>query len=224
MIEKAAIEARDILLKAKDEATGIIREMNHIAESASTDTIKDLNNLRNKLNDSIRTINESATNEINHGTLSASDLSKGTKVIINHLNQKGTIIDSPKNNKVLVQVGVTKLNVDMRNLSLDWTKSENKKQASATTSSTSHFKEKKISNEINLIGLNVNEAIDIVDKYLDDCYLSGLNTIRIVHGKGTGKLRQGIHTFLKKHPHVKNFRLGTFGEGEMGVTIVELKK
>ena len=83
---------------------------------------------------------------------------------------------------------------------------------------------KNISNEINVIGLNVDEAIYVVDKYLDDCYLTSLNTIRIVHGKGTGKLRQGIHTFLKKHPHVKSFRLGTFGEGEMGVTVIEFKK
>ena len=70
----------------------------------------------------------------------------------------------------------------------------------------------------------MDEAIQIVDKYLDDCTLGSLEKVRIVHGKGTGKLRQGIHTFLRKHPHVKNFRLGTFGEGEMGVTVVELKK
>lgn len=85
------------------------------------------------------------------------------------------------------------------------------------------MKQKNISNEINVIGLNIDEAIYIIDKYLDDCSLSSLDTVRIVHGKGTGKLRQGIHTFLKKHPHVKTFRLGTFGEGEMGVTVVGLK-
>ena len=59
---------------------------------------------------------------------------------------------------------------------------------------------------------------------MDDCSLSSLNNIKIIHGKGTGKLRQGIHSFLKKHPHVKDFRLGSFGEGEMGITVVELKK
>ena len=62
-----------------------------------------------------------------------------------------------------------------------------------------------------------------IDKYLDNCYLAGLNQVSIVHGKGTGALRKGIHAFLKTNPHVKSFRLGTFGEGEMGVTIVELK-
>ena len=67
------------------------------------------------------------------------------------------------------------------------------------------------------------EACFAIDIYLDDCALAKLQTVRIVHRKGTGKLRDGIHQFLKKNPHVKNFRLGTFGEGEMGVTVVELK-
>ena len=72
-------------------------------------------------------------------------------------------------------------------------------------------------------GQNVDEACFVIDKYLDTAVLNGLENIRIVHGKGTGALRKGIHTFLKTHPHVKSFRLGTFGEGEMGVTVVELK-
>ena len=84
-------------------------------------------------------------------------------------------------------------------------------------------KSKAISPEINVIGLNIEEATQIVDKYLDDANLSKLETVRIVHGKGTGKLRSGIHSFLKKHPHVKSFRMGTYGEGEMGVTVVTLK-
>ena len=90
-------------------------------------------------------------------------------------------------------------------------------------SKNSKYKSQNISTEINVIGLNVDEATFLVDKYIDDCAIAKLSPIRIVHGKGTGKLRQGIHTFLKSNPHVKNFRLGTFGEGEMGVTVVELK-
>lgn len=84
-------------------------------------------------------------------------------------------------------------------------------------------KAKNVKSEINVIGLNVEEAIFVVDKFLDDASLSKLNTVRIVHGKGTGKLMKGIHKFLKTNPHVKSFRLGTYGEGEMGVTVVELK-
>lgn len=88
---------------------------------------------------------------------------------------------------------------------------------------TNSLKASNVAPEINLLGYNVEEATIVIDKYLDDCVLAGLPTVRIVHGKGTGALRAGIHAFLKKHPHVKSFRLGTFGEGEMGVTVVEIK-
>ena len=77
--------------------------------------------------------------------------------------------------------------------------------------------------EINVIGMNVEDANFVIDKFLDDCSLAKLETVRIIHGKGTGKLKNGIHQFLKTNSHVKSFRLGTFGEGEMGVTVVELK-
>ena len=102
-------------------------------------------------------------------------------------------------------------------------KSSKKSNTQKDYSGRKEFKAKAISSEINVIGQNVDEACLEIDKYLDNCALSGLATIRIVHGKGTGALRNGIHSFLKTHPHVKSFRVGTFGEGEMGVTIVELK-
>ena len=133
-----------------------------------------------------------------------------------------------KNNEVIVQFGSTKTNVNINNLELTNTSNKVQKNKSIKSSvgfkNASQLKSKSVSPEINVIGQNVEDAIFIVDKYLDDCYLSNLPTARIVHGKGTGKLRNGIHSFLKTHPHVKSFRLGTFGEGEMGVTIVELKK
>ena len=129
----------------------------------------------------------------------------------------------------MVQFGSTKTSVKISNLQKV---AKSKKQSNTNNSfsnksnkynKSSDLKAKLISPEINVIGQNVEDAIFIIDKYLDDCYLSNLPSARIVHGKGTGKLREGIHTFLRKHPHVKSFRLGTFGEGEMGVTIVEFK-
>lgn len=220
IIENAKIEARDILLKAKDEATSIIRKMNEVSIS-DNDSVKNLNNLRNELNNSIREVNKFEEEKNISSKLLQGDLPKGTKVIINSLNQKGIVVSKVKNNKVQIQVGNTKLNIDINNLDIDYSTSSKKELKSS--SSVSHLSQKNISNEINVIGLNVDEAIPIVDKYLDDCFLSSLDKVRIVHGKGTGKLRQGIHTYLKKNPHVKSFRLGTFGEGEMGVTVVELK-
>ena len=76
---------------------------------------------------------------------------------------------------------------------------------------------------INLLGLTVDEAVPLVDKYLDDCFMAKLSPVRIVHGKGTGALRNGIHKYLKTNKYVDSYRMGTFGEGEMGVTIVTLK-
>ena len=80
-----------------------------------------------------------------------------------------------------------------------------------------------VSPEINLLGKTVDEAIALLDKYLDDASLAHLNDVRIVHGKGTGALRTGIHNYLRRQKHVKSFRLGAFGEGDAGVTIAELK-
>lgn len=81
-----------------------------------------------------------------------------------------------------------------------------------------------VSTEINLLGKTVDEAIAELDKYLDDAYIAHLSSVRIVHGKGTGALRQGVHNYLKRQKHVASYRLGTFGEGDAGVTIVEFKK
>lgn len=98
-----------------------------------------------------------------------------------------------------------------------------KKKENFSTSSYKTNKTRTAQTEINVIGYNVEEAIFTIDKYLDDCALAKLKTVRIVHGKGTGTLRKGIHTFLKSNAHIKSFRLGTYGEGETGVTVVELK-
>ena len=100
---------------------------------------------------------------------------------------------------------------------------DNSKNLAENRNNKKISKSKNISAEINVIGLTVDEAIFVIDKYLDDCSLAKLQSVRIVHGKGTGKLREGIHKFLKTNIHVKSFRLGTYGEGEMGVTVVEIK-
>lgn len=113
---------------------------------------------------------------------------------------------------------------NLRNSKIDNKTSQKKSGNSGNvTFSKNSSKAQNISPEINVIGMNVSDATFVIDKYLDDCSIAKLCTVRIVHGKGTGKLRDGIHQFLRKNPHVKSFRLGTFGEGEMGVTIVELK-
>lgn len=220
MLEDAKLEARDILLSAKEEATEIIHEL-----SASVD-LKQANNLRNKLNDKIRNINSVhySGQDNSFEAINKNDIKDGLNVYISSLGTNGIILGNTvnKSNEVQVQVGSMKMNVklsDLRKLSSNITAS--KSTGKVTTEKSS--KTKVISPEINVIGQNVDEAIYIIDKYLDNCASANISPVRIVHGKGTGKLREGIHSFLKKHPHVKSFRIGTFGEGEMGVTVVEIK-
>ena len=166
---------------------------------------------KNKANSIIKELNN----------LNKNDLSKANN-LRNTLNDELKSISSNTSNNSLNLEDLKALNnkFSLKNSSLAFN-TKNKK-SSVTFVKGNNFKSKNISNEINVIGLNVDEAIFAIDKYLDDCVIAKLSTVRIVHGKGTGKLREGIHNYLKTNSHVKSFRLGTFGEGEMGVTIVEL--
>lgn len=189
LIEKAKVEARNIVLSAKEEVNEIIREMNRIEKDSNG--LKNANQLRNKLNDRLQDIDSSGSNE-----------NKLNLEVLKSLNSKERMKNNSLSNK---------------------SKSINKNNSKVSFTKNDEYKSKNVSSEINVIGLNVDEATFLVDKYIDDCAIAKLSPIRIVHGKGTGKLRQGIHSYLKTNSHVKSFRLGTFGEGEMGVTVVELK-
>ena len=220
IINNAKIQARNILLDAKEEANEIISKMNDVSKSNS-----DLNNLRNKLNKDIKDI--SATSLSNNvakeskSAISVEDAKPNTDVFVTTLGQNGIIVSNvSKSNEVQVQVGSMKLSVNLKYLEKIVNTNKNNK---STSSYSSVSKAKNVSSEINVIGLNVEEAVFVVDKFLDDCSIANLQTVRIVHGKGTGKLREGIHKFLKSNSRVKSFRVGTYGEGEMGVTVVELK-
>ena len=221
IINNAKIQARNILLDAKEEATEIISKMNDDANSS-----RNLNNLRNKLNKSIKDISVTSSYgnlpKTSNSTISIEEAKPNTEVFVSTLGQNGIIVSNvSKSNEVQVQVGSMKLSVNIKFLE-KINKSESTKNKS-TTSYSSVSKAKNVSSEINVIGFNVDEAIFVIDKFLDDCTIANLQTVRIVHGKGTGKLREGIHKFLKSNSRVKSFRVGTYGEGDMGVTVVELK-
>lgn len=220
LLEDAKLEARDILLSAKEEATEIIHELN------SSSDIKQANNLRNKLNDKLKAINSIHYTEQNNSfeALAESDVKDGLNVHIASLGSNGYIVGNKinKSNEVQVQVGNMKMNIKLSDLRKSLTNSVKVKESGKVTTNK-ESKAKTVSPEINVIGQNVDEAIYVIDKYLDNCASANISPVRIIHGKGTGKLREGIHSFLKKNPHVKSFRIGTFGEGEMGVTVVEIK-
>ena len=223
IINNAKIKARNILLEAKEEATSLINDMKKIENTSGV--ITELNKLRNSLNKSIK--NKSINNSNLDKKLDITPIDRnlivpGAKVYAVNFGQNGIIASNiSKTDEVQLQIGSikTKINIKYlelpRNLKNDLTKND-------VISSQAHVsKTRFISSEINVIGLTISEAIPLIDKFLDDCFLAKLKTARIVHGKGTGKLRQGIHSYLKTQPNVKSFRIGTYGEGEMGVTIVE---
>ena len=226
IINNAKIKARNILLEAKEDANEIIKEMSSKSDS------KSLDNLRNSLNKKIKDINifnpvaDDVLNDKNK--LDINDIKPNLEVFISSLRKEGIVLSFPsKSNQVQVQIGSMKMNVDIKYLRKieknDTNKNAKNKSISSSVSYKNISKSRNIKTEINILGLTVDEAILVVDKFLDDCAIANLQTVRIIHGKGTGKLKNGIHQFLKSNSHVKNFRLGTFGEGEMGVTVVELR-
>lgn len=221
IIDKAKTEARDILLDAKDEATKIINEMRHIENES--ENIDKLNDLRNTLNTSIKnkSIKEKVEN-IAVNPIPIDLIKSGQRVYITNLEQNGIIVSNiNKSGEVQVQIGTIKTKVNIkylelpRNIKNDLTKTEIKSNPRVSKTKTAN-------SEINLIGLTVDEALPLVDKFIDDCFLAKLQTARIVHGKGTGKLRQAIQSHLKNNKRIKSYRTGTYGEGEMGVTIITL--
>lgn len=216
-LQKAKQEAREILLSAKQEANDIIKEM----ESEKNNS-KNLNTLRNKLTSKLHEVNQSLDSNLEETTtLDESQIKPGAIVFVPKFNKNGTVLSYPNQSK--------KFNIQIDNIKTTLTPSqitiakntETKKEI--ITKKQSMFAPKNVKTELNVIGMNIEESIFLVDKFLDEAAVAKLETVRIVHGKGTGILGKGIQKYLRSHPHVKSYRYGIFGEGEMGVTVVEIK-
>ena len=218
LINSAKSEAKQILLDAKETANELIKNINF------TNSASEANKIRNNLNEKITSLNTSTDtqNEPEKSTtIPREDIKPNMNVFVSNLNSDGVILSNiSKDDTVQIQVGAIKMKVNIKYLQPVHTKAKKKDFSYTKNSSKSQF----VKPELNVIGLTVDEAIPIIDKYLDDCLIAKLYTIRIVHGKGTGALRKGIHSYLKTNKIVDSYRLGTFGEGEMGVTIVTLKE
>lgn len=153
------------------------------------------------------------------------DFHLGDSVRVLSMNLNGTVAALPDSQgKVTVQMGILRSQVPVSDLEIiQEPQTVTEKQRKRSSGGMKMGKSMHISPEINLLGKTVDEAVAELDKYLDDAYLAHLNPVRIVHGKGTGALRNGVHQYLRRQKHVKSFRLGEFGEGDAGVTIVEFK-
>jgi len=147
----------------------------------------------------------------------------GQTVYMTKIRQKGQVVKLPSSNgEVLVQAGIMKVMVPLAELKL----AQEEKKVSPKYSREMGIglrKAEEIRSEIDLRGLLVEEGTEALDKYMDDAVLGGIGLIYVIHGKGTGAMRAGIQDFLRGHPHVQSFRIGEYGEGDSGVTVVELK-
>jgi len=228
IMSKAKEEARDVLKEAEDEAKEIINELTKIKRENKKDANKKAEIERQKIKQSLNDLQKDLlkpNNKVNAiNSVKENEIEEGMEIYIPSLEQNATILKLPdKNGNVQVQSGIIKLKIHISQIE----KSNNKKTESQSNIKSSSKrginKSMDISPEVMLIGMTVDEAIPVLEKYIDDAYLSNIGQIRIVHGKGTGALRKAVQSFLSKHPHVKSYRQGLYGEGDLGVTIAEIK-
>lgn len=233
ILEEARREAKIIVMDAKSEANSIIRDLEKIRQQGSIHDEK-LKKKTAAAREKLKTREESIDEAMRRAAKPKKtyveppkNLKPGTAVKILDMNQEATVLNEPdKNGNVRVQAGIIKLNVHITNLRvIDNSKEKSKAMADKYIKSTAVYasKTKDVSTEIDVRGQMLEEAVLNVEKFLDDCYMAGISPVSIIHGKGTGVLRKGIQDRLRRHKYVSSFRLGKYGEGEDGVTIVELK-
>ena len=225
ILREANEQARKILQDAKDYADQTIRDMNKLA-AGKTGNMKELEKKRSAVRDKLSKADERLAMKKDQAKKNRpEDFHPGDSVRVLSMNIKGTITGKPNSKgQVAVQMGILKSMVSLTDLELldeEVIKAPTLKKTGAGKIKMS--KSASISTSLNIIGKTVDEAMPELDKYLDDAYLAHLNHVTIIHGRGTGKLRTAVHNKLKKCRYVKSYRLGTFGEGETGVTIVDFK-
>lgn len=224
ILSDAAAQANAILQEAKDYADETMKNFHKFGKASIS--VKDMEAERARLREKIKK-NDSRTAKAApkpKKKLKAAALHIGDRVRVLSLNLEGTVstLPNPKGD-LFVQMGILRSQVNINDLEYIG-EAENLQKGMTTGGGKLRMsKSAAVSTEINLIGMTVDEAIAHLDKYLDDAYLAHVPSVRIVHGKGTGALRTAVHQYLKRYKHVKSFRLGTFGEGDAGVTIAEFK-
>lgn len=222
LTESANKEARKILESAKRDADALIsgiRAAQH--EKSVQDANKAMNDAMREINEKIKQREKSNIIKQKMNTEVPKKLIAGNTVELLDIGQTGTVVSPPKaDGSVVVQAGIMKIQTNIKNLRLV---KQQKQEQVVSKGSRGGLRTDTIKNEVDLRGYTLEDALFVTDKYLDDVSLSGLNQVTIIHGKGTGVLRKGIHDLLRRNPHVKSFRLGAFGEGEAGVTVVEIK-
>ncbi len=223
MLRKAAVEAQEAVAKARREADEIIDELRALAlEEAGSIKEHKLIEAKKKLDQAAPKLSSHAATEAERLRNKSAKIDLGAEVLVLSLGQKGHVVEL-SGEEATVQLGILKMKVLRSDLQLV------RSAAQATKSTTHHSamvkrsRDDVVRTELDLRGSNLEESIMEVDRFLDEAFLSNLGQVYIIHGKGTGVLRTGISEYLRKHSHVKTYRLGNYGEGGTGVTVVEFK-
>lgn len=236
--QKKMDEQRDRILREANEKAGVIlREAKEVADEtmknfrkfgkeniSAAEMERERERLRQKIQKTQTPMAQAAPSP--RKKYRPEDFRLGESVKVLSMNLTGTVSSKPDaRGNLFVQMGILRSQVNIKDLeiieepSMDY----GRKKSHTSTGKVKMSKSLSVNAEINLLGKTVDEAIAELDKYLDDAYIAHISPVRVVHGKGTGALRAGIHQYLKRQKHVKSFRLGAFGEGDAGVTIVEFK-
>lgn len=226
ILRKAKEEAKQILQEAKDTADEAIRNFNKYGTTRPS--IQEMEKQRTNIREKMAANEKKSSKEKDTAIYNPKVPKKlriGDSVKVLSMNLTGTVHSLPNaKGDLFVQMGILRSQVNIKDLVLiEDAAPGSKKYAKTGAGKLKMSKSASVSTEINLIGKTVDEAIALLDKYLDDAYLAHLPSVRIVHGKGTGALRSAVQSHLKRQSYIKSFHLGEFGEGDAGVTIAEFK-
>ncbi|MDI3534568.1 MAG: mismatch repair protein MutS2 [Thermosediminibacterales bacterium] len=225
ILREAREEAKDILKKAQNEAKAIIKELKSLySRENEREKNKLIEEAQNRLKDSLSELEEQLhkplLEKINKDE--SDELKQGDNVAIPSLNQTGVVVEKTKGDEIIIQVGMVKLTLPSSSVIKIKGKNDNENKEHFKYGKLVASKTQNISSELDVRGFSLQDATDKVDKYIDDAYLAGLSEVVVIHGKGTGILREGLHNYLKNNRLVKSFRSGKFGEGGEGVTFIQL--
>ena len=221
-LRKAKDEARRILENARRESESVMRELKQMKKSAASGPDMQAAALRKRLEDGIDSLSEGLAQKADRVDKPPKTLKVGDEVEILNLKTRGVVLSAPDaKGEVQLQAGIVKLKAHISQLRL--VKEEPTKKQKSSFHAETGAMTRTVPMECDVRGMALDEAIPVVDQYLDEAVLASLTEVSIIHGKGTGVLRSGIQQHLRRHPHVKSFRLGVYGEGESGVTVVTLK-
>ncbi|MBQ1859641.1 MAG: endonuclease MutS2 [Clostridia bacterium] len=219
MMRKSREDARRLMENTRRESEAILSDLRRLRKSAGTEA--DVNGVRKRLDKDMDELAEGLKTNQEDASQAPKTVNPGDRVKILTINQEGTVLSKPDDKgDVQLQAGIMKFKANLSQLRL--LKKTEEKQKTSVMAKTGAM-ERTVRMECDVRGMTLDEAILTVDQYLDAAVMAGMGEVSIIHGKGTGVLRSGIQQELRRHPHVKKQRLGIYGEGEDGVTIVTLK-